>query len=79
MKLKIKEIAYHRNGVSGAGFHAVLFQDKENKADMVGIVFDEPGCVAILDTNLLAAGNIKFGENSWRGDHYEKDLREAVA
>jgi hypothetical protein len=79
--IKVKEIAHHRNGVSGNGFHIVLF--KHGKRNMMAVAFDDqPGSIAILDTDLLAEGNIKFGENSWRHETYapaiEKALKEAA-
>ena len=43
----------------------------------VGIV-PEPGSCAVLDIAKLAAGDIDFGSNSWRGDEYEPHLREAI-
>lgn len=36
------------------------------------------GRVAIFKTSLIAQGNIKFGINSWRGDTYEAQLRQAI-
>lgn len=79
---KIKSIAHHRNGMGGEPFYAVLFtrnQQGAKRRDMVGIVFDKPGVyVAILDVPLLAEGNIKFAENAWRGEEFEKELREAI-
>lgn len=76
--MDIKEIAFHRNGVCGIGFHVVLFADGKNK-NMVGIVFPEPGAVAVLDTKMTAKGNIAFARgNSWRGDYYESYLRAAI-
>ena len=79
MNVKIKEIAKHRNGVGGAPFYVVLFSDDEAGKNMMGIVFDEKNHVAVLDVDMLADGNIAFGDNSWRGDRYEPYLREAIA
>ena len=77
MKLKIIEIAGHRNGVAGAHFCVVLF--KERGADpKVAIVFDEWSCFAVLDVAKLAKGDIAFGSNSWRADDYEPYLRDAI-
>ena len=93
-KIKIEEIAYHRNGISGAGFYVVKFIDPDvtkpktrlidqmneiegAQGKMLGIVFDEPGHVAVFDRGLLAQDLIAFGANSWRGDYYETDLRKA--
>lgn len=77
MKITLEQIACHRNGVSGAPFHVTLFRD-ESRRLMLGIVFDEPGYVAVLELQAVAAGDIPFGSNSWRGDSYESSLREAI-
>jgi len=79
MKLKIIDIAHHRNGVGGAPFDVVLFQDRgRHGSRKVAILFEEQAHCAILDVGKLAAGDIAFGSNSWRGDDYEPDLRNAV-
>jgi hypothetical protein len=78
MKLKIIDTAHHRNGVAGAPFDVVLFKVHRDFGTKVAILFDEPGNCAVLDVKLLAAGDIAFGSNSWRGDHFEPDLRRAV-
>ena len=79
MKLKIISIAHHRNGVCGAPFAVVPFEDVGPEGHRkVGIVFDEPHHVAVLDVARLAAGDIAFGSNSWRGDKYEPHLRKAI-
>lgn len=77
MKITLEQTARHRNGVCGAPFHVTLFRDEAERL-MLGIVFDEPGYVAVLDLQEVAAGNIAFGSNSWRGDRYETGLCEAV-
>jgi hypothetical protein len=72
-------IERHRNGICGAPFHVVVFQDHgEESSRKVGIVFDSPYHVAVLDIAKLADGNIAFGSNSWRGDVFELELRAAV-
>lgn len=78
MKLKILDTAHHRNGVAGAGFDVVLFKVIRERGAKVGILFDDPGYCAVLDVSLLAAGDIAFGSNSWRGDDYEPSLRRAI-
>lgn len=79
MKLKIINIAHHRNGVAGAPFEVVLFKETGREASRkVGIVFDAPHHCAVLDVVKLAAGDITFGSNSWRGDDYEPYLRQAI-
>jgi hypothetical protein len=79
MKLTIIDIACHRNGICGAPFQVVLFKDQGPVGSRkVAILFDEPRYCAVLDVAKLAAGDIEFGSNSWRGDHYEAPLRQAV-
>jgi hypothetical protein len=79
MKLKILAIAHHRNGVAGAPFDVVLFKEYgRGGSRKVGIVFEADGHCAVLDVAKLAAGDIKFGFNSWRGDQYEPHLRQAL-
>jgi hypothetical protein len=79
MKLKIIDIAFHRNGISGAPFHVVLFDDRCNDGRrMMAIVFEEDCHCAVLDVAKLAAGDIKFGSNSYRGDEYQCRLRKAI-
>jgi hypothetical protein len=79
MKLKIIDIAFHRNGICGAPFDVVLFQDHGPEGSRkVAILFEEPYHCAVLDVTKLAAGNIAFGSNSFRGDIYEPELRTAV-
>ena len=78
MKIRIEQIESHRNGISGAPFHALIFQD-EDQGRMLGIVFEEKYHVAVFNLELLAQGNIAFGINSWRGDQYEPYLRTAIS
>ena len=84
MKLKIVSVAHHRNGISGEPFYAVLFRDSRKGPLMLATVFrEEPEkwadlrC-AVLNVELAAAGNIRFGENSWRGDYYYPALLAAI-
>jgi hypothetical protein len=80
MNITIIATAYHRNGICGAPFTAVLFEDDGPEGSRkIGIVFDEPYHCAVLDIAKLAAGDIAFGSNSFRGDKYEPHLRAATA
>lgn len=72
-----RDIHFHRNGVCGAPFHVVLFHDVD-AGDMLGIVFAEPHHVAVLRLEELYEGDVAFGHNSWRGDRYEGQLRDAI-
>jgi hypothetical protein len=74
----------HRNGVGGAPFHAVIFDEAkrahpDDQGRKVGIVFEQDGHCAVLDIAKLAIGDVTFGSNSWRGDEYEPHLRRAIA
>jgi hypothetical protein len=76
---RIIDIDFHRNGISGAPFHVIVFDDHGEEASRkVGIVFDSPYHVAVLDVAKLAEGIITFGQNSWRGDVFELELRAAI-
>jgi hypothetical protein len=79
MKLTIIDIAHHRNGICGAPFHTVLFEDSGPEGSRkVAILFGEQHHCAVLDVAKLAAGDIAFMSNSWRGDQYEPHLRKAI-
>jgi hypothetical protein len=80
MKLTIIDIAHHRNGICGAPFNTVLFEDSGPEGSRkVAILFEAEYHCAVLDVAKLAAGDIAFGSNSFRGDHYERHLRNAIA
>lgn len=90
----VQEVSYHRNGICGNGFYAIRFQSdiegydgkwggkphpERKDANFLGIVFDEPGSCAITCLDLIPEVGVKFAAgNSWRGDHYEPELREAI-
>ena len=79
MKLKIIAIAHHRNGICGAPFDVVLFEDTGPEGGRkVAILFEGDSFCAVFDVAKLAAGDIEFGSNSWRGDKFEPGLRAAV-
>jgi glycyl-tRNA synthetase (class II) len=72
---KVIEIVYHRNGISGTGFHVVKFLT-EGKTPMMAVVFPTEGHVSVFDSASLEAGTIN---NPFRGDHFEAELRQAIA
>jgi hypothetical protein len=79
MNLTIIDFARHRNGICGAPFAVVLFQDTGPEGSRkVAILFEEPCHCAVLDVDKLAQGDIKFTSNSWRGDVFEGSLRKAI-
>lgn len=81
MKISNVKTDYHRNGIMGVPFYVATFDMKEDGQThrMVGIVFPDAGECAVLDVDMLNAGNIRFMENSWRGDNFELELRAAIA
>lgn len=81
MRIHVHKVCRHRNGVGGNGFHVVLFSFRSGGQThrMVACVFEERGNVAVLDIAETALGNIGFAEgNSWRGDEFESQLRDAI-
>ena len=76
MPIVVHDITYHRNGVSGNGFHLIRFSYQ--RADMVATVFDEPGNVAVLNVAKLGDISDDQAANKWRGDWFETTLRQAI-
>jgi len=78
LNIKIKKASWHRNGVCGEGFYAIIFEEKKEGL-MIASLFDEPGCCAVYSILKLQEENIEFAMgNSWRGDVYEDALRPAL-
>ena len=79
MNLQIITFAHHRNGIGGAPFAVILFEDTGPEGSRkVTILFEQEAHCAVLDVDKLAAEDIAFGSNSWRGDRFEEPLRKAV-
>ncbi len=79
MNLTIIDLAHHRNGIGGAPFAVILFEEAgEEGSRKVAILFEPAGHCAVLDVDKLAQGDIAFGSNSWRGDRFEPSLRKAI-
>ena len=80
MNVKIVQASYHRNGICGVGFYAILFDysDEGGSGRMIASLFDEPGYCAVYKVDLLAENDAAFGSNSWRGDQFEDALRPAL-
>lgn len=82
---KLEQIAYHRNGSGGCGFHVVTFIDRTDwpHQPMIAVIFDtdyvDDGCLtAVLNREKAGEGIIAFLENSYRGDYYDGWLREQI-
>jgi hypothetical protein len=80
---KVKELCYHRNGVSGLGFHVGIIKD--GNQEMLVIRFPKESdngaggvLCAAFDLALLDKRNIKFGDNSWRGDVYAEVIDKEI-
>ncbi len=79
--IQIIKHGYHRNGIGGTGFAVATFKWKDGitKHHMVGVVFPNSTECAVLDIDELVKDNVEFGHgNSWRGDHFEAQLRKAM-
>lgn len=82
--MKINQIEYHRNGVCGVGFNAVLFtidhtDDRGYPGNYLAIVFPDAQETAVINLDRIAEHGVTFGDNSWRGDLFNQELREAIA
>ncbi|RPJ36895.1 MAG: hypothetical protein EHM35_07345 [Planctomycetaceae bacterium] len=87
-KIKVLAIDSHRNGIYGQPFSVVLFEwrDDGKARRMLGIELGEEAekdlgaaPTFVVDVDMAAAGNVEFGHNSWRGDHFTGALRKAIA
>lgn len=83
MNIKIKEYSYHRNGVSGNGFYAILFlhtpENSVKEETFIATLFDEPGSCAVISLDRLEKSGVRFAQgNSWRGDCFEDDIRKII-
>ena len=76
MAIKLLSADYHRNGVMGEGFYVGLFMDNDGSTKLF-VDFGEER-FAVLDVNKMSQGDIEFGSNSWRGDHYWTAIRELM-
>ncbi len=85
--LKVRKLAYHRNGISGLGFHVAIVDEIEDgkHREMLVVRFPreadkETGNIvcAAFDLAKLDKRCIAFGQNSFRGDHYHQVMDEAI-
>ena len=65
------EVRYHRNGMSGEGFHlcSFLYLRGKNAREMRAVVFPQRGNVAVISDNIT---------DRWMGDDFEDAIREAI-
>lgn len=85
--MKVRALDYHRNGISGLGFHVGIVEEIEDGKyrEMLVVRFDrgadkETGNIvcAAFDLKQLDKRCIAFGQNSFRGDHYHQVMDEAI-
>jgi hypothetical protein len=80
--LRVIKHEYHRNGISGNGFHVVIFdwtEPNDAQKNMCAFLFEETGSIAVTQIDMLKEHNIEFAcGNSWRGDHFEGAIREFI-
>jgi len=72
--MKVIKKDWHRNGVGGEPFTVAIIRDDDGSKKLV-VMFGAKDHTAVLDLELLAESVIEFGKNSYRGDHYEAQLR----
>lgn len=80
--IRVSQIEWHRNGIGGVGFHAVLFdfaEDGERSERFLASVFPDHGHISVVSLDRIAQVGVRSGENSWRGDRFEPALRKAIA
>lgn len=80
-KIKIIQIEYHRNGVGGKPFYAVLFKhapEGRKQMNFLASVFDEQGSISVICLDMIEEHGVTFAENSWRGDYFETVLIDAI-
>ena len=87
MAREVIEMHYHRNGISGLGFHVAIVKDTDGDGtrEMLVIRFpkeadEQTGNVvcAAFDLAKLAEKELRFFHNSWRGDYYSDVMDEAI-
>lgn len=83
MTQKVEKLDYHRNGVSGAPFHVAIVSGEQGQRMLVVRFEDCDEAVgqvvcAAFDIDKLAAGDIAFFSNSWRGDRFHEVVDAAI-
>lgn len=79
-EIEVLQVDWHRNGIGGEGFYAVLFRWRTNKGveNFLGTLFDRAGQCAVVSLDRIGEHGVSFGFNSWRGDVVEDRLRKAI-
>lgn len=86
-KQVVKQMDYHRNGVSGLGFYVGIVESTEGGAtkEMLVVRFPESAddlvgnvVCAAFDLAKLDKREIRFVHNSFRGDHFHDAMDKAI-
>jgi hypothetical protein len=84
-QLTVKNVEYHRNGISGLPFYVGIVESIEDgkKRDMLVVRFVEnadtmTGNVVCAAFDLAKLPDIRFMHNSFRGDHFHVAMDEAI-
>ena len=82
--MKVKQLEYHRNGICGEPFHVAIVTEGRDRRLVIHFEGKGSKCgmetiTAAFDLAMLADGEIRFGVNSFRGDHYSALMRAAIA
>lgn len=78
MRVQITAAMFHRNGISGEPFYQIFFRFTDtgnSNRPMIATLFRTPLYCAVLDHAGIAEG--ETGQ-AWRGDNFEKPLRDAL-
>lgn len=79
----IEQLDFHRNGVSGNGFHCGIFRAADGSRYLAIRTEDDEDvgnvCCYVIELNRLPEHGIKFGLNSWRGDEFALEAAGLVA
>jgi len=86
MEIKMLEIHHHRNGIAGEPFYVGFLEDDDSGKKLF-IHFNDDSNetgewanprTAILDTSKIADNDVRFGSNSFRGDHYSDFIKSEI-
>lgn len=77
MSIEIVDQAYHGNG-SGEPFVAAIIDDPNEGDTKLVVVFEEPGCTAVLSLDSLIQDEDISSRNSHNGGRYDKALRDLL-
>jgi hypothetical protein len=81
MAIEIRDVAYHRNGITGLPFFVVLFNDPDKGMFNQVATIDEDGtdCRVINAGLVVTASEIGTRHmNKWRGDTYLFEIKKAM-